>query len=60
MEEEMNSFEAVSTAIDQFAMLWRIKSAQPEGVLNKVLENELTTLEIKLHAFGVNTDSLKV
>ena len=56
----MNSFEAVSTAIDQFAMLWRIKSAQPEGVVNKTPDKELLTMEIKLHALGVNADSLKM
>ena len=58
--DTMNSFEAVSVAIDQFAMLWRIKCAQPEGCVNPVLDKELNTLEIKLHTFGVNTDSLKM
>ena len=55
----MNSYEQISIAIDQFATLWRIKCAQPEGIINETLDKEIQTVEIKLHAFGVNTDSLK-
>lgn len=55
----MSTFEIVNVTIDNFAMLWRIKKAQPENCENPVLEQEIKTLEIKLHAFGVNTDSLK-
>ncbi len=56
----MNSFEIISTTIDAFNMLWRVKCAQPENCENPQLEKELRVLEIKLHAFGVNTDSLKL
>ena len=59
MVEDMNSFEVINTAIDSFTTLLRIKRAQPEGCANPELERELKTLEIKLHTFGVNTDSLK-
>ncbi len=54
----MSTFEIVNVTIDNFAMLWRIKKAQSENCENPVLEQEIKTLEIKLHAFGVNTDSL--
>jgi len=60
MEQEMNNFEIISTAIDHFSSLWRIKCAQPEGTVNPVLDKEIKLLEIKLHAFGVNTDDLKL
>ncbi len=55
----MEGFEIVSLTIDQFTMLWRIKNAQPEGCYNPVLDKELSTLEIKLHTFGINIDSLR-
>ena len=57
--ETMNNYEIITNTIDQFAMLWRIKNAQPEGCYNPVLDKELNTLEIKLHTFGINTDSLR-
>ena len=55
----MNNYEIITVTIDQFAMLWRIKCAQPENCTNTVLDKELNILEVKLHTLGVNTDSLK-
>lgn len=60
MGDCMNNSETIMTAIDQFSMLWRVKTAQPENTENKVLDKELRILEIKLHALHVNTDALKV
>ena len=60
MEVLMSNAEFITVTIDQYSTLWRIRRAQPEGVVNPTLEEELKILEIKLHAMGVNTGDLKM
>ena len=55
----MNSLELFNYAIDTFRLLWAIKSAQPEGAENPVLEQELKTVTVKLETFGINVEGLK-
>ena len=50
----------MTVTIDQFSTLRRVRRAQPEGVVNPTLEEELKIPEIRLHAMGVNTDDRKM
>ena len=59
MEEQIQSFELQNNVIDIFSMLWAIKKAQPDGVENPVLNQEIKKVIVKLETFGINVEGLK-
>ena len=59
MDGQMQSFEIQNAVIDTFSMLWAIKKAQPDGVENPVLNQEIKKVIVKLETFGINIEGLK-
>ncbi len=57
--DEMTSYGVQNAAIDTFTMLWSIKKAMPDDVVNPVLEMEINKAIIKLETFGIDVEGLK-